>query len=297
MALSPSVTSTVQLSPNFTTGNRALSDIRALLIHWWDLPSAGATHAGVVSWFMNRSSQVSAHYVCSANRVTQQVREKDIAWHAGPANTNSIGLELSPYCTDDDYQTAAELIARIWTRAGREIPLEPHRQHMQTQCPGNWDLARLARMARAIYSGGSEPASGGSSSGSSSSHPSERFTTWPQRALEVQDFPRGTYWLRLGSSGRVVPNRYRHALILALDGAGHRLPERSEQGAWAQIRRWLRGQHGYKTGKRRRAVARDFQRYLARQDLYRGKIDGVLGPQSIWAITTWLNRIRGAYTK
>lgn len=185
MALSSAVTSTVQLSPNFTTANRSLSDIRALLIHWWDTPSAGATHAGVVSWFNNRSSQVSAHYVCSANRVTQQVREKDIAWHAGPANRTSIGLELSPYCTDGDYQTAAELIARIWTRAGREIPLQPHSQHMSTQCPGNWDLARLARMARAIRSGGSAPASGGSSSGSSSSGSSSNTTGVTGRFLRV----------------------------------------------------------------------------------------------------------------
>lgn len=128
-------------------------------------------------------------------------------------------------------------------------------------------------------------------------HPSSRLTHWPQRPLEVQDFPRGTYWLRHGNKGTVVPDAYRHALILALHGAGHRIPERSEQGAWAQIRRWLRGQHGYNTPTDRRSVGRDFQRYLNRQGLYRGAIDGVLGPQSIWAITTWLNRIRDAYNR
>ncbi|PRZ15134.1 N-acetylmuramoyl-L-alanine amidase [Nesterenkonia sandarakina] len=151
MALSKAVTRRVQLSPNYTTANRSLASIRAILIHWWNVPSAGATHGGVVSWFMNKDSKVSAHYVCSANLVTQQVREKDIAWHAGPANRDSIGLELSPYCTAGDYQTAAELIADIWKRAGRIITLEPHRAHMATACPGDWDLGRLHRMALAIY--------------------------------------------------------------------------------------------------------------------------------------------------
>lgn len=88
--------------------------------------------------------------MCSADKVTQQVKEKDIAWHTRPANPDSIGVELSPYCTDEDYQTAAETIADIWNRAGRIIPLEPHRKHMQTECPGNWDLSPLHRLALAI---------------------------------------------------------------------------------------------------------------------------------------------------
>lgn len=191
--INPSVTRSFQQSPNYTKANRSLASITALLIHWWNVPSAGATHGGVVSWFLNEASKVSAHYVISAGRLTQQVKEKDIAWHAGPANPRSIGLELSPYCTEADYQTAAETIADIWRRAGRIIPLQPHRQHMQTACPGDWDLAKLHRMALAIYRGTSSPApkpaastpAPASSGGSSKPWPAGRGP-WPDAFLAVR---------------------------------------------------------------------------------------------------------------
>lgn len=190
--INPSVTRSFQQSPNYTKGNRSLASITAILIHWWNVPSAGATHGGVVSWFLNRASKVSAHYVISAGRLTQQVREKDVAWHAGPANPRSIGLELSPYCTEADYQTSAETIADIWRRAGRIIPLQPHRQHMQTACPGDWDLAKLHRMALAIYRGTSSPApkpaastpAPASSGGSTKPWPAGRGP-WPDAYLTV----------------------------------------------------------------------------------------------------------------
>src|SRR5690625_5208756 len=47
-----------------------------ITIHWWGSPSAGATHAGVVSWLRGRAGGTSnrgssAHYVVSAGRVTK----------------------------------------------------------------------------------------------------------------------------------------------------------------------------------------------------------------------------------
>lgn len=148
-------------------------------------------------------------------------------------------------------------------------------------------------------SGGSSSSGSSSSSSTASSNlaRSKRMTSWPGRALPVVDYRAGTYWLPLSdtSGARLVPNNYRHALVVALAEAGYPYSERTFQGAWAQIRRWLRGQHGYNTATNRRATARDFQRYLTRQGVYTGAIDGYLGPQSIWGTTTWLNRIRGAY--
>ncbi|NDK31170.1 N-acetylmuramoyl-L-alanine amidase [Nesterenkonia haasae] len=179
----------------------------------------------------------------------------------------------------------------------RDAPGQP-----ATACPGRHLHSRISvinsQAAGRVTQAPARPAPAPTTSSSSSNsnrHRSEQFTNWPQRALQVRDFPVGTYWLRLGDSGRVIPNEYRHALVLALHGAGYEYKEQSVQGAWRQIRDWLRGQHGYNTPTDRRSVARDFQRYLQRQGLYRGAIDGVLGPQSIWAITTWLNRIRSAY--
>jgi hypothetical protein len=316
MALSSAVEFTVQLSPNFTTANRSLSGIRALLIHWWDTPSAGATHGGVVSWFMNRTSQVSAHYVCSANRVTQQVREKDIAWHAGFANRDSIGLELSPYCTDDDYQTAAELIASIWERAGREIPLEPHRQHTQTQCPGNWDLARLRRTARTVPSGGSAPATGGSgSSGGSSksgvtgrflrvtaqnqanlrSGPSESHTvigTADRGALLRRNPSRDTsHWYGVGDrwfvgKSAASPVRAEASSVLVIgDWPGRRMPENGTNTfelnmAWRE----LLARTGIDNGTRTAML----QRWLRDRGYNPGPLDGKEGTQTISALQRYL---------
>lgn len=207
-------------------------------------------------------------------RVGQSVRSGDIIGKIGTAGTGPhVHFEVHPGSVWQGIYTAD------MTRANNLI--------RGTRTDGSSNPPRPA----------ATPASSTPASASSTKrpHPSAALTQWPQRALPVQDFPLGTFWLRLGNAGSVVPDAYRHALILALDGAGYRLPERSEQGAWAQIRRWLRGQHGYNTPTDRRSVGRDFQRYLNRQGLYRGAIDGVLGPQSIWAITTWLNRIRSAY--
>lgn len=45
-------------SPNYTKGSRSLNSINKLLIHWWNVPSAGVTHGGVVSWFLNPTAKV-----------------------------------------------------------------------------------------------------------------------------------------------------------------------------------------------------------------------------------------------
>lgn len=139
------------------------------------------------------------------------------------------------------------------------------------------------------------PGSGGSRA-SSNLERSKGMTRWPSRELPVRDFPRGTYWLQPPRmNAPLVPDEYRHALVVALGEAGYPYRERSMDGAWAQIRSWLRGQHGYRTGTPRLSIGADFQRYLTRQGVYTGAIDGYLGPQSIWGITTWLNKIRPAY--
>ena len=80
-------------SSNYTASNRPSSyPIRYIVIH-----VTQGSYAGAISWFQNPSSNVSAHYVIrsSDGAITQMVREKDIAWHAGnwTYNTQSIGIE------------------------------------------------------------------------------------------------------------------------------------------------------------------------------------------------------------
>ena len=170
--------------------------------------------------------------------------------------------------------------------------------HSWNACPGRHLHARLPAINRlaAGNSGGSSSNSGGGSSSRDNIARSRRMTSWPGRELPVRDFPRGTYWYQPPRmSANLVPDAYRHALVVALGEAGFAYEERTMDGAFRQLRAWLRGQQGFNTGTARLSIGADFQRYLTRQGVYTGAIDGYLGPQSIWAITVWLNRIRRAY--
>lgn len=244
-----------------------------------------------------------------SGRIYMGLGASRIGAHTGGRNSISLGVVFAGNYENSRPTSAAESTYAELLQGLRRIGVlrsartnGGHRDapnHSWNACPGKHLHARLPainRIASGSTSSGSSGSSGSSTAASNLAR-SKRMTSWPGRALPVRDFPSGTYWLRNSDSWRspIVPNRYRHALVVALGEAGYPYSERTAQGAWAQIRRWLRGQHGYNTATSRRATARDFQRYLTRQGVYTGAIDGYLGPQSIWAITTWLNRIRGAY--
>jgi N-acetyl-anhydromuramyl-L-alanine amidase AmpD len=81
------------------------------------------TYTSAINWFRNDASNVSAHYVIrsSDGQITQMVREKDIAWHAGywDWNVKSIGIEHEAYVnnpawyTDAMYRSSAALTRNI----------------------------------------------------------------------------------------------------------------------------------------------------------------------------------------
>lgn len=66
-------------------------------------------YAGTISWFRNPSSNVSAHYCLrsSDGDITQMVRNKDVAWHAGNWNNRSIGLEHEGFVSNPAWYTTA----------------------------------------------------------------------------------------------------------------------------------------------------------------------------------------------
>lgn len=136
-------------SPNFTAG-RGGKKIDKIIIHWWGDPATNPSTIGVVNVLCNPARQASAHFVASGtNReVYQIVNDSDTAWHAGDWNANqtSLGVECDPRCRDEDYDVIAELIADLWKYYGK-LPLFPHNKYSPTQCPGNYDLGRLARLA------------------------------------------------------------------------------------------------------------------------------------------------------
>ncbi|MGI5285613.1 N-acetylmuramoyl-L-alanine amidase [Nonomuraea polychroma] len=94
-------------SGNYTVSSRESSyNIDRVIIH-----VTQGSYAGTISWFQNPSANVSAHYVIKSSNgaITQMVRDKDIAWHAGnwTYNTRSIGLEHEGWVNDASWFTDA----------------------------------------------------------------------------------------------------------------------------------------------------------------------------------------------
>ncbi|GAA4192958.1 hypothetical protein GCM10022252_35200 [Streptosporangium oxazolinicum] len=144
------------------SGNRATasrpgsSKIDRIVVH----VTQGA-YAGTISWFQNPAAKVSAHYVVrsSDGDVTQMVRDKDVAWHAGNRsyNTRSIGIEHEGFVsnaswfTDAMYRASAALTRALCDKYG--IPKD--RAHIigHNQVPGathtdpgsHWDWAKYMR--------------------------------------------------------------------------------------------------------------------------------------------------------
>lgn len=151
---------TSKTSPN---QNARKSKITGLTIHWWGQPT-GQNPLGIVSWLCDKRAGTSAHYVVSEGTVWCLVDPDRRAWHAGnsKANHTQIGIELDPNQSRRaaTEKTAAALIADLRAVYGN-LPLYPHRHWTSTQCPGNWDLGRLDKLARGVKPG--VPIGGGAS--------------------------------------------------------------------------------------------------------------------------------------
>ena len=139
-------------SPNQNARNRKIAGITC---HWWGRPS-GQNPLGIVNWLCDKRAGTSAHYVVSEGTVWCIVDPDRRAWHAGNsrANHDQIGIELDPNQSRRaaTERTAAALIADLRAVYGN-LPLSPHRRWTSTQCPGNWDLGRLDRLARGVKPG------------------------------------------------------------------------------------------------------------------------------------------------
>ncbi|WP_049560613.1 golvesin C-terminal-like domain-containing protein [Nonomuraea sp. SBT364] len=111
-------------SGNYTASSRESSyNIDRVIIH-----VTQGSYAGTISWFQNPSANVSAHYVIKSSNgaVTQMVRDKDVAWHAGnwSYNTRSIGIEHegwvddASWFTDAMYRASAALTKHLCDKYG-----------------------------------------------------------------------------------------------------------------------------------------------------------------------------------
>ncbi|NRQ38960.1 amidase [Nonomuraea sp. NN258] len=136
----PNATWVPASSSNYRVSSRETSyNIDRVVIH-----VTQGSYAGTISWFQNPSAQVSAHYVVKSSNgaVTQMVRDKDVAWHAGNStyNNRSIGIEHegwvndASWFTDAMYRSSAALTKWLCERYG--IPKD--RTHIigHNQVPG-----------------------------------------------------------------------------------------------------------------------------------------------------------------
>jgi len=111
---------------NYTSKSRSKSAIDRIIIH-----TVQGSAMGAVNWFANCSSNVSAHYTVSKyGGITQSVRDRDVAWHAGHYYTNqrSIGIEHEGFVakkstwTEAMLNASAHLTADLCQRYG--IPID-----------------------------------------------------------------------------------------------------------------------------------------------------------------------------
>ncbi|NUR40950.1 MAG: N-acetylmuramoyl-L-alanine amidase [Streptomyces sp.] len=119
--------------------------------------------ASAVKAFQDPGHQAAAHYIVGRDgRVTQMIRELDVAYHAGNRDYNerSVGIEHEGFVdrpqdfTDEMYAASARLTARICARY--DIPVD--REHIigHVEVPGtdhtdpgeHWDWDRYMKLVR-----------------------------------------------------------------------------------------------------------------------------------------------------
>lgn len=89
----------------FQKANRGVGDITLVCIHTAECGETTKAAENLASWGGgSNANKASWHYAVDSDSVTQSVEEKDIAWHAGPVNGFSIGVEHAGYAR----QTAEE---------------------------------------------------------------------------------------------------------------------------------------------------------------------------------------------
>jgi N-acetyl-anhydromuramyl-L-alanine amidase AmpD len=111
----------------------AARKISRIVLHITD---GGPNISGTIAWFCNPAAKVSAHYIVGQDgAVVQMVRHRDVAWHAGKANGDSIGIEhvgntRGLAITELEYRASADLVR--WLCATLVIPID--RLHIIGHC-------------------------------------------------------------------------------------------------------------------------------------------------------------------
>lgn len=127
---------------NCTKSSRLV--VLGICIHTMEAPEGPKTAENVANWFASQPANgtlvngvkfagTSAHWNVDSGAIIQSVREQDVAWHAGPVNPWSIGVEHAGYARQttvewlDSYSMAmldksSQLVAEICRRW--DIPVQ-----------------------------------------------------------------------------------------------------------------------------------------------------------------------------
>lgn len=130
--------------PNGPYGNYRLAERTARDVHWIVLHDTETDYKTTLKTFKDAESGTSAHYVVREDgHVTQMVRGRDIALHAGnwTHNIGSIGIEIVGYAekpskfTKAQYRAVAKLVRFLAQRY--DLPLDRRHVVSHTEVPGS----------------------------------------------------------------------------------------------------------------------------------------------------------------
>ncbi|MGV9522264.1 N-acetylmuramoyl-L-alanine amidase [Streptomyces griseus] len=211
-------------SGNYVVDRKATVD--KVVIH-----TTQGSYAGSISWYQNPESKVSAHYTIrsSDGEVTQSVREKDTAWHAGSVNSSSVGIEHEGYVDDPAWYTEAmyRSSAALTKHLAARYSIPKNRSHIigHSEAPGathtdpgpNWDWNHYMELIDG------DPGSGGdgltfpvySTQQSGSSGPQVSAV---QTLLTAQKYQPGTVDGQFGAATKSAVQAFQKDRSLGADG-------------------------------------------------------------------------------
>jgi hypothetical protein len=121
--------------------------------HWWDDPSKGATHGGVVNHLKN-TKDLDVNFVTSAGHITKMIPLDICAYTTGARNMYAWKTENDPLLTEEGYKTLGLLHYIVEKKNphlnGEAIRL--HKEFMTTSC-ADLDVAKVRDYANRFKSG------------------------------------------------------------------------------------------------------------------------------------------------
>ena len=134
---------------------RKLDNITTVVFHHSASPAGKFNSYDFATWHTSPTGRLKAPAICyhfdiEPDGTINQVNELyQIAWHSGPANPFSIGIELNgnfenEIPTIEQYASCKFLVDYLQKKLKRKLELKKHSDYMATACPGkNFDITKI----------------------------------------------------------------------------------------------------------------------------------------------------------